>query len=232
MVNSGGTLNTTAITWANVGSSVTLPLSLASGGLGAALSTPGADSGYFYDLSAGMSAVWTPTLPLAFSGTGLVLDIVNTTGATADRGDKVVFADISNGNAIRMGTVSDMADLAHPTEAIAIKVTGETTAVAAGTNKVRFRMPYAFTVTAVRASLNTAQTSGSILTIDINESGTTIISTKLTIDNTEKTSTTAATPAVISDSSLADDAEIGIDVDQIGDGTAAGLTVYLIGHQT
>jgi len=58
---------------------------------------------------------------------------------------------------------------------------------------------------------------------------TTILSTKLTIDNTEKTSTTAATAAVISDTALADDAEITIDIDQIGDGTAKGLKITLIG---
>jgi hypothetical protein len=63
-------------------------------------------------------------------------------------------------------------------------------------------MPYDFTVTAVRASLTSARSSGNIFTVDINESGTTILSTKLTIDNGEKTSTTAATAAVISDASL------------------------------
>lgn len=105
----------------------------------------------------------------------------------------------------------------------------ETTALTAGTAKVTFRMPYAMTVTAVRASLTTAQTSGNIFTVDINENGTTILSTKLTIDNTEKTSTTAATAPVISDSSLADDAEITIDIDQIGDGTAKGLKITIIG---
>ena len=70
---------------------------------------------------------------------------------------------------------------------------------------------------------------GSILTVNINESGTTILSTKLTIDNTEKTSTTAAIAPVISDTSLADDAEITIDIDQVGDGTAKGLKITLIG---
>ncbi len=104
--------------------------------------------------------------------------------------------------------------------------------LSAGTGKITFRLPYAFTVTDVRASLNTAQTSGSIFTVDINETGTTILSTKLTIDNNEKTSTTAATPAVISDTSLASDAEISVDVDQIGNGTAAGLKISIIGHQT
>ena len=114
-------------------------------------------------------------------------------------------------------------------ESIILAASDETTALTTGTSKVTFRMPYAFTVSAVRASLSTAQASGSILTIDINDSGTTILSTKLTIDNTEKTSTTAATPPVISDTSLVDDAEITIDIDQVGDGTAKGLKVVLIG---
>jgi hypothetical protein len=115
-----------------------------------------------------------------------------------------------------------------PTE-IQLAASDETTALTAGTAKVTFRMPYGMTVTSVRASLTTAQASGSIFTVDINEGGTSILSTKLTIDNTEKTSTTAATPAVISDTALADDAEITIDIDQIGDGTAKGLKITLIG---
>lgn len=117
------------------------------------------------------------------------------------------------------------------TECFIVAASDETTAITAGTNKVKFRMPYAFTVTAVRASLSTAQASGNIFTVDINESGTSILSTKLTIDNTETTSTTAATPAVISDTALADDAEISIDVDQIGNSTAKGLKVTIIGFR-
>lgn len=114
-------------------------------------------------------------------------------------------------------------------ESLIVACTDETTPITAATNKVKFRMPYAFTVSDIRASLSTAQTSGSIFTVDVNESGTSIISTKLTIDNTERTSTTAATPPVISDSALADDAEMTVDVDQIGDGTACGLKITLIG---
>lgn len=118
------------------------------------------------------------------------------------------------------------------TEYLVLAASDETTALTTGTSKVTFRMPYAFTVSSVRASLSTAQASGSILTVDINEAGTTILSTKLTIDNTEKTSTTAATAAVISDTALADDAEITVDIDQVGDGTAKGLKVVLIGTRT
>ncbi len=117
-------------------------------------------------------------------------------------------------------------------EFLTVACSDETTALTAGTSKITFRMPYAMTLSGVRASLTTAQTSGSIFTVDINENGTSILSTKLTIDNTEKTSTTAETAPVISDTSLIDDAEITIDIDQVGDGTAKGLKVTLIGTRT
>jgi hypothetical protein len=105
----------------------------------------------------------------------------------------------------------------------------ETTALTTGTAKVTFRAPSAFTLTGVRASLTTAQSSGSIFTVDVNQNGSSVLSTKLTIDNTEKTSVTAATPPVISTSAITDDAEITIDIDQIGNGTAKGLKITLIG---
>lgn len=132
------------------------------------------------------------------------------------------------------GTAAAKDDHVHQRqlESIIVACGDETTAITAGTAKVSFRMPYAFTVTAVRASLVTAQTSGSIFTADINEGGATILSTKLTIDNGELTSTTAATAPVISDTALADDALITVDVDQIGNGTAKGLKIALIGRQS
>jgi len=72
-------------------------------------------------------------------------------------------------------------------------------------------------------------TAGSTLTtVDINDSGTSVLSTKLTIDASEKTSTTGAAAAVISDTALADDAEITVDIDGAGTG-AKGLKVTLIG---
>lgn len=112
---------------------------------------------------------------------------------------------------------------------IQVAASDETTALTTGTAKVTFRMPHAMVVSKVRASLTTAQTSGNIFTVDINLSGVSILSTKLTIDNTEKTSVTAVTQPVISNPYLADDSEITIDIDQIGDGTAKGLKVTLIG---
>ena len=115
-------------------------------------------------------------------------------------------------------------------EVIIVAVSDETTAITTGTAKVTFRMPFAMTLTAVRASLSTASSSGTP-TFDINEGGSTILSTKLTIDANEKTSTTAAAAAVISDASLADDAEITVDIDVAGTG-AKGAKVALIGRRT
>jgi hypothetical protein len=130
---------------------------------------------------------------------------------------------------ITASQVSDQTNL-KVIESIGIALSDETTAITTGTAKVTIRMPYAFTLTAVRANLNTASTSG-IPTVDINEAGVSILSTKLTIDANEKTSTTAATAAVISDTSLADDAEITFDIDVAGTG-AKGLKVWLIGSRT
>ena len=106
-----------------------------------------------------------------------------------------------------------------------IAASDTTTAITSGTAKVTFRMPFAMTLTAVRSSVTTAPT-GSTLIVDINETGTSVLSTKLSIDASEKTSTTAASAAVISDSALADDAEITIDFDQVGS-TIAGVGVVV-----
>ena len=152
-----------------------------------------------------------------------------TNPASALTGAELVYVGQAGADAVT--TMQDIANLTN-VQSIVAAASDETTALTTGTGKITFRMPYAFTLSAVRASLTTAQTSGSIFTVDINDSGTTILSTKLTIDNTEKTSTTAATPAVISDTALADDAEITIDIDQVGDGTAKGLKVVLIGTRT
>lgn len=113
---------------------------------------------------------------------------------------------------------------------IQLACSDESTALTVGTGKVTFRMPHAMTLTAVRSSLTVAGTTSGLTTVDINEGGVSILSTKLSIDYTEKTSTTAATPSVISDTSLADDAEITIDIDAISGGaTEAGLKITLIG---
>jgi len=117
---------------------------------------------------------------------------------------------------------------ALPVEFIAA-CSDETTALTVSTDRVTFRLPHAMTLTGVRSSLTTAPT-GSTFIVDIFENGTSVLGTKLSIDAGEKTSTTAASAATITDSNLADDSEITVDITQIGSTIAgAGLKVTLIG---
>jgi len=120
-----------------------------------------------------------------------------------------------------------------PLESLVISISDELTPLTTGTAKTTFRMQYAYTLTEVRASLSIAGTGAALVTVDINEAGASILSTKITLDAGVKTSTTAATPAVISNPTLDDDAEITVDIDLVDtDNVAAGLKIYLIGHRT
>ena len=144
-------------------------------------------------------------------------------GATANSADATLLA-----RANHTGTQAFSTLTGAPIE-IGIACSDETTSLTTGTAKVTFRMPVAMTLTAVRLNVNTAPT-GSALVVNIKEAGTTVFSTKPQIDASAKTSVGSGTTAVISDSSLASDAEITIDIDQIGSTIAGkGLKVWLIG---
>jgi hypothetical protein len=129
-------------------------------------------------------------------------------------------------------------------ESFTVAASDETTPITATAGKIKWRVPYAFTLASVKCSLSTAQNTtgaGTIFTVDINEGDAdldggnpvSILSTKLTIDDDETTSATATTAAVISDTALAADAEMSIDVDAIGaSADAAGLKCTLIGRQS
>jgi len=150
------------------------------------------------------------------AGSDVVSNVVSLTQAEYDAGTPVA------------GTFYVITD-AVETVVLSMACSDETTDLAVATSVYTFRMPFPMTLTGVKASVNTAPT-GSTITVDINESAVSVLSTKLTIDATEKTSTTATTPAVISDSNLADDSEITIDIDQVGSTiTGAGLKLTLYG---
>jgi len=103
-------------------------------------------------------------------------------------------------------------------------VTTEADIVTTGTAKFTFRLP-ACTVLAARLSAKTASSSG-LPAVDVNDDGVSIFSPVLTMDENEKTSVTATTPAVIANPTVADDSEMTVDVDTAGTGTA-GLKLYL-----
>ncbi len=185
----------------------------------------------------------SPTLITPVLGTPASGVATNLTGTASNltAGSVTTNADLtgditSSGNATSIASgvivLGDIATAAK-TEAIIIAAGDETTAITVADGKTEFQMPYAFTLTEVRATLTTAGTTSGVTTIDIEDDGSTIFSTLLTIDSTEKTSTTAATAAVISGATLADSSIIKVNVDVLSGGaTEAGLKIYLIGYQT
>jgi len=175
----------------------------------------------------------------ALSGTGFVkisgetISYDNTTYAPLNSpsltGIPLSTTAASGTNTTQIATTAFVQDaIAKQPEIIHFAGSNEDSVLTVGTLKTTFRAPFAMTVIEVRASLNTAGTTSGITTIDINENGTSILSTKLTIDLTEKTSVTATIPAVISDATIADDAEISIDVDTVSGGaTEKGLKILM-----
>jgi hypothetical protein len=117
---------------------------------------------------------------------------------------------------------------------IGIALSDETSDNTASTTvpKVSFRMPFAMTVSSLRCSLTKAAT-GAVLTVDLHEAGTSIMtSNKLTIDASETTSTTAATAHALTDTALADDAIIELFLDVVGtsaDNTGEGVKIWILG---
>ena len=115
-------------------------------------------------------------------------------------------------------------------DVIVIVVTDATTAITTGTGKREIPLPFACTVTGVRAFALTAPT-GSVATFDVNErtaggSPVSILSTPITIDATEHDSDTAATPPVISDTGLAKTSTLVVDFDGVG-ATIAGAGIFI-----
>jgi hypothetical protein len=128
---------------------------------------------------------------------------------------------------------------AHPVEAainlaasgvfrLPLSAGAETTL--ATTQKALLRAPFAFTVTDVRASLY-GEASAAAPTFDINRNGTSILTTKLSIDIGDKTSVGATTPYVFDEDEIVfdDDDELTVDVDTAGTGAEGGVVlVYYV----
>jgi hypothetical protein len=123
--------------------------------------------------------------------------------------------------------LNSKADTVGGSTVFALACSDLTTDLTTGDDKGYFRAPGAFTLTSVRASLLQASDSGSV-TIDVRKNGTTIFSTKITIDVNETTSTTAAVPAVLSTTTVVDDDLFQVDIDGAG-ANAKGLIVTFLG---
>ncbi len=152
--------------------------------------------------------------------------ISNLTAATnASSGDEFVL--VQSGVTKKI----DFDDLvgAFPAELI-IACSDETTDLTTGTTKVTFRMPYGMTLEDLRASVTTAPV-GADIQVTVNQGGSAVASV-IIIEAGATTSTSATTQPTISNSNLIDDAQITVDISQIGSTTAgAGLKVTLIGKR-
>ena len=119
----------------------------------------------------------------------------------------------------------------YNSQSFVIACSDETSDLEIGDDKAQIRLPFQFELTSISANVNTAPV-GSTISIQVQEDGSDILSTPITIDASETTSETAATPPVISDSTLASNSIISIDLDQIGSSTAGtGLKVNLVGYR-
>jgi hypothetical protein len=191
---------------------------------------------YRFDIHAGSRT--TPTTILEIDRYGLRYNADYSSNYTTRSLTDKAYVDAKVADAINDGTTTVAPSQNAVFDALALKASRTvrygmnlsdlTTTLTAGTNKGFIVLPAAFTVTAVYAYVLTAQTSGTVITVDINEAGTTILSTKLTIDNNETGSNTAATAAVISDTAIAAHAQITADIDAATSG--AGLLVIIEGY--
>jgi len=115
-----------------------------------------------------------------------------------------------------------------------IALSAETGALESGVGVIQCRVPYKMALTQLpRISVTTAPT-GSTIIVDINAGATspaTILSTKLSIDISEKTSVSASSQAVLSTTTLGDDDILTFDIDQIGS-TESGVALKIIIYGT
>lgn len=188
-----------------------------------------------------ISTTWANVTGNIAATQGVYSDVVNTTSIyatsniiTANIRTSGSGGNISGANYITsnyfIGEGSAVTNL-KPNTHMTIALSDETTSLTTGVSKITFRAPFAMTLYQIpRASLSTVSTSGNP-TVDIKKNGTSIFSTTLSIDANEKTSTTAATAAVLSTTSIADDDEITMDVTTAGTG-AKGLKVILYYRRT
>jgi hypothetical protein len=93
-----------------------------------------------------------------------------------------------------------------------------TTDLTTGNGKASMPWPFTGTLIGIQIGVSTAPT-GSTLIVDMNKNGTTMLSTRVTIDAGETSSLTADVPAVISVASITAGDVLSWDIDQVGSST-------------
>ena len=177
---------------------------------------------------------------MGFSGNGYTsaTTVITTEGdlRIGDSGGNAERLAIGSANQILLSNGSTASWVAStgnvaPTLSFIVSLTAEDGDATVADNLAQIRMPLAFEITGVSAFANTAPT-GAALTFDITENSSTILSTLISIDATEKSSIDAGVQPVVDDSTMAADAIIGFNCDQIGSGDAgAGIKIIIKGYE-
>jgi len=120
----------------------------------------------------------------------------------------------------------------YPTTSFVVACSSEGDDLTVGDDKIQFRMPFQFELTDIIANVNVAPT-GADINVQVQEDGSDIMSgVGITIDATETTSESSATQPTITDSTLAFNSIISVDLDQIGSTlTGTGLKINFIGYR-
>lgn len=110
----------------------------------------------------------------------------------------------------------------------AIAFSDETTNLTTGATKAAFHAPFDADILEIFIGLTVAQAAGTILQFDVNKNSASLFNTRPTIDNTELTSLTATTPAVlVASPSVAKGDVITVDIDTVGTAGARGGKMYM-----
>lgn len=127
-------------------------------------------------------------------------------------------------------TIAGTDDIAGIVYCLGVALAQLDTDIEVATGVAKFPFPEDATLTQVFIRLSTAPTGSSVI-YDINASGSSILTNKITIDATEYNSLDAATQPTFSDTNIDEGEAITIDCDQIG-ATVAGQNPVLIINYT
>ena len=120
----------------------------------------------------------------------------------------------------------------YPTTSFVVACSDESSDLEVGDDKLQFRLPFQFELTDIIANVNVAPT-GADINVQVQEDGVNIMSgVGITIDATDTSSEDSATQPTITDSTLAFNSIISVDLDQVGSTlTGTGLKINFIGYR-
>ena len=127
---------------------------------------------------------------------------------------------------------SDGSKWDYPTTSFVVACSSESDDLETGDDKVQFRMPFQFELTDIIANVNVNPT-GADIHVMVQEDGSDIMSGNgIEIDDGTTSSESATTQPTITDSTLAFNSIISVDLDQIGStDTGNGLKISFIGYR-